>query len=224
VELWRQGCHCWLGDLAIVLRDLGFAPADTSLGALSSLQGVQNLLKNLPLLASNSVAEEINTCSRLELVRGRIERTRSGRTSADPLIFRSYLLLRIPAHRIALTRLLTSNHALAVERGRWRRIDGTNVTIPRPFRICRWCRNDVEDECHVLFICPDRTLSDMRVGFLAEIWKLYPALHGRASGPKELLHMLLTYPDLLPRLGRYVYEVLKQVEEIPMYIHPGVTS
>ncbi len=196
-ELWRHGSCCWLGDLAVVLRDLGFAPSDTGLTALSSLQGVQNLLKNLPLLASNSITEDINASSRLELVRSRIERTRSGKMSADPLIFRAYLLLRIPAHRIALTRLLTSNHALAIERGRWLRIDGTIVTVPRPFRICRWCQKDVENECHILFVCPDPTLSNMRVDFLAEIWNSYPALRGRASGPKELLHMLLTYPDLL---------------------------
>ncbi len=154
VDLWRQGGRCWLGDLAIVLRDLEFTAADMGLDALTSSHGVHQLLKKLPLLASNSITEEINTSSRLELIRGRIERVRSGGTTADPLVFRSYLLLRIPAHRIALTTLLTSNHALAVERGGWLRVKGTTVTIPRPFRICRWCRNDIEDECHVLFTCP----------------------------------------------------------------------
>ncbi|KAK0445903.1 hypothetical protein EV421DRAFT_1795480 [Armillaria borealis] len=140
---------------------------------------------------------------RLDLVHGRVERTRSGRSTTDPLGFRSSLLLRISAHRIALTRLLTSNHALAVERGRWLRVNGTSVTVPRSFRICRYCRDNLEDECHVLFICSDATLQAMRDDFLADIWKAYPALHRRSSSPKELLHTY--YSDLLPRLSRYVY-------------------
>ncbi|KAK0432300.1 hypothetical protein EV421DRAFT_1719604 [Armillaria borealis] len=224
VDLWQRDRRCWLGDLVIVLRNIGFARADTGLDGLTSPEGVRRLLHDLPILANKLVTDEIMASTRLDLVRGRVERTRSGRVTADPLVFRSYLLLRIPAHRIALTRLLTSNHALGIERGRWLRINGTSVTVPRSFRICRCCRDDVEDECHVLFICADTTLQEMRDDFLADIWKCYPALRCRSSSPKELLHTLLTYSDLLARLGRYVYDVLKHVDNIPMYIHPGVTA
>ncbi|KAK0227579.1 hypothetical protein IW262DRAFT_1263828 [Armillaria fumosa] len=165
--------------------------------------------------------EEVAASTRLDLARGRVERTTSGRVTPDPLTFRSYLLLRIPAHRIALTRLLTSNHSLAVERGRWLRIDGTSDIIPRTWRICRFCHNDVEDELHVLFICSDSILCGIRADFLADIWSAYPALRHRSASPKELLHTLLTYSDLLPRLGRFVYEMLGQVEQKPMYIPTG---
>ncbi len=156
--------------------------------------------------------------SRLELVHGRAERMKSGRQTTDLLVFWSYLLLWIPAHRIALTRLLRSNHALAVECGRWLRVNGTAVTVQGAFGSA----DDVKDECHVLFICSDATLQAMRDKFLADIWKAYPALHHRSSCLKELLHMLLTYSDLLPRLACYVYHVIDHVESIPMYIHPGV--
>ncbi|KAK0478592.1 hypothetical protein EDD18DRAFT_873077 [Armillaria luteobubalina] len=134
---------------------------------------------------------------------------------------RSYLLLRIPAHRIALTRILTSNHTLAVERGRWLRVEGTSETIPRALRICRCCHDDVEDELHVLFICSDSLLCGIRSDFLSDIWRAYPALRRRSGSPKELLHTLLTYSDLLPRLGRYVYEILDHVAQKAMYIPAG---
>ncbi len=224
MDLWQRGLHCWLGDLSILLRNIGFMLADTGLAGLMSADGVHRLLCDLPILANKIVADKIMASTRLDLVHGRVERTRSSRVTTDALVFRSYLLLRIPAHRIALTRLLTSNHALAVERGRWLRINGTSVTVPRAFRICRCCCDDVEDECHVLFVCSHTTLQEMRDDFLADIWKTYPALRRRSSSPKELLHTLLTYSDLLPRLGRYVYDVLEHVENIPMYIHPGVTT
>ncbi|KAJ7213127.1 hypothetical protein GGX14DRAFT_564170 [Mycena pura] len=45
-------------------------------------------------------------------------------------------MVTIPAHRIALTRLLLSNHNLSVER----------------LRFCS-CRGIVEDEVHALFGC-----------------------------------------------------------------------
>ncbi|KAK0458697.1 hypothetical protein IW261DRAFT_1600762 [Armillaria novae-zelandiae] len=221
VDLWIQGRACWLGDLAIVLRSIGFPATDTGLDVLTSSEEIQRLLHRLQPLANDSIMNEVTASGRLDLVRGRVERTMSGRVTSDCLVFRSYLLLRIPAHRIALTRLLTSNHTLAVERGRWLRVDGTSETIPRALRICRCCHDDVEDELHVLFICSDSILCGIRADFLGDIWRAYPALRHRSVSPKELLHSLLTYSDLLPRLGRYVYEMLDQVAQKPMYIPTG---
>ena len=52
-------------------------------------------------------------------------------------------------HRIALTKLRLSNHKLAIETGRY----------SRPFkkpeeRICPICKIEMEDEYHLLNICP----------------------------------------------------------------------
>ena len=52
-------------------------------------------------------------------------------------------------HRITLTKLRLSNHKLAIETGRY----------VRPYkkpeeRICPICKKDVEDEIHVLTLCP----------------------------------------------------------------------
>ncbi|KAK0231448.1 hypothetical protein IW262DRAFT_1344145 [Armillaria fumosa] len=217
---WGNEVRC---HLAIVLRNIGFTAADTDLNTLTSLEGIQRLLHYLPLLANSSIMDEVMASTRLELIQGRVERTSSGRVTSDPLVFRSYLLLRIPAHRTALTRLLTSNHTLAVERGRWLRVDGTSEIVPRAFRVCRCCHEDVEDELHVLFLCSAATLQDIRMDFLADVWRAYPGLRHRSTSPKERLHALLTYSDLLPRLGRYVHEILDHVEQFPMYIPMGTT-
>ena len=65
---------------------------------------------------------------------------------------RPYLKVLIPAHRKALTRLLLSDHTLAVEtlrRGeRYRR-----RVERRDERLCRFCHSAVEDEGHALLVC-----------------------------------------------------------------------
>ncbi|SJL02424.1 uncharacterized protein ARMOST_05751 [Armillaria ostoyae] len=67
--------------------------------------------------------------------------------NGSAVAFRPYLDIRIPAHRIALTRALTATHQLAVERGKWH-------GVSREWLLCRMCSNDVEDVPHVLFVCP----------------------------------------------------------------------
>ncbi|KAK0230919.1 hypothetical protein IW262DRAFT_1453845 [Armillaria fumosa] len=60
---------------------------------------------------------------------------------------RSYLDIRTPTHRIALTRVLTASHHLAVEHGKWH-------GIAKEWRLCRICWDDIEDVPHVLFLYP----------------------------------------------------------------------
>lgn len=62
------------------------------------------------------------------------------------LFFRRYLLIRNKAARQALTRMLLSDHRLAVETGRWEGVE-------RCQRLCRLCEAAVEDPEHVLFVC-----------------------------------------------------------------------
>lgn len=62
--------------------------------------------------------------------------------------FREYLSIPCPAHRKALTRLLLSDHRLALEELRRR------GRPPRHNRLCRFCPIQVEDPPHALFHCP----------------------------------------------------------------------
>ena len=55
--------------------------------------------------------------------------------------------IRIPSHRIAVTKLRTSNHSLMIEKGRWR-------GVPKEQRLCKVCEcNEIEDEIHFLMEC-----------------------------------------------------------------------
>ncbi len=94
--------------------------------------------------------------------------------------------------------------------------------MPFQFRICRLCKDSVEDELHVLFMCAEDELVRLRAEFLREMWATYPALKGRSSTPLEMWHTLLAYHDLLPRIGRYVHDVLQRVATEELYIDPSI--
>ena len=52
-------------------------------------------------------------------------------------------------YRIIVTRWRLSNHSLNIETGRY-----TRPYTERPERVCTMCKTLVEDEHHVIFICP----------------------------------------------------------------------
>ena len=59
--------------------------------------------------------------------------------------------LKLPAHlRIPLTRLRVSAHHLRVETGRYT----LPHALPPEQRVCWLCNNGIEDEIHLLLICP----------------------------------------------------------------------
>lgn len=64
------------------------------------------------------------------------------------LQFRPYLTIQTTAHRRTLTKLICSDHPLAIERLWW-------LGIPRHTRFCRLCGLDVESPEHALFACPE---------------------------------------------------------------------
>ncbi|PBK99573.1 hypothetical protein ARMGADRAFT_875213, partial [Armillaria gallica] len=153
VTLWTRQKSCWLGDIAVVLRRLGLPESQTSLEALTDAGQVVELINALPVLIREKVRDVIEGSTKLPLMQGRIERLPRNGSSKSQWLFRAYHLIRIPAHRIAVTRLITSCHGLAVERGRWLKVVGTRESVPFQFRICRLCKDSVEDELHVLFMC-----------------------------------------------------------------------
>ncbi len=223
VDLWIQGKPRWLGDIVVMLHRLGFTDHKLSLESLLNPEDVDGLIKAIPQKCTEWARGQIESSSCLQLMQGRVGHLRGGRLSSDPLLFRSYLLVRIRDHHVALTRILTASHGLGVEHGRWMSVRNSSVHVPRAFRLCRMCHNDVEDEIHVLFTCPHSDLEDLRKSFLADVWKTFPALRHTSSTPLELFHRLLMYTDLHPRLARYVYEACQEVRKMPLYIHPGVT-
>ena len=56
-------------------------------------------------------------------------------------------MLTIWKYRHALASLRISSHGLQVERGRYQK-------IPRNECICMVCQSEIEDEYHLLMVCP----------------------------------------------------------------------
>ncbi len=222
VTLWTRQKSCWLRDIAVVLRRLSLPESQTSLEALTDARQVVELINALPVLICEKVHDVIEGSTKLLLMQGRIERLPRNGSSKSQWLFRAYHLIRIPTHCIAVTRLITSCHSLAVERGHWLKVVGMREPVPFQFRICHLCKDSVEDELHVLFMCAEDELVHLRAEFLSEMWATYPALKGRSSMPLEMWHTLLAYHDLLPRIGRYVHDILQRVATKELYIDPSI--
>lgn len=67
-----------------------------------------------------------------------------------------------------LTKFKTSNHRLPVETGRWHR-------IPFQERKCLHCNNDLGDEFHFLFICPQFT--EVRKKYIDSYYYRHPSMY-----------------------------------------------
>ena len=77
-------------------------------------------------------------------------------------------LVKLPEfNRIWITKLRTSNVHLPIETGRWH-------NIPRHERICSFCDNSVGDEFHVLFVCDNVIIKNLRQKFLAKYYYEHP--------------------------------------------------
>ncbi len=76
--------------------------------------------------------------------------TRSYLIIKECLSLEKYLtVVNITKYRVALSRFRLSSHMFMIERGRW-----SNLKLPVDQRLCNNCQNDIEDEYHVLLICP----------------------------------------------------------------------
>ncbi len=76
---------------------------------------------------------------------------------------------------------------------------------------------------HVLFVCTDGDLNQLRVKSFHTSLRKAPALRHASSSPISLFHSLLSYPDLVRRLARFVFDACQVVEKTPMYLYPGTT-
>ncbi len=124
-------------------------------------------------------------------------------------MFCFYLDIRLPAHRIALTRALTGTHDFAIERGKW-------VGLARQWRLCRMCHDDVEDVIHVLFMCNRDSAVQLRESFLSTTLSKFPALMGLDS-PESLFHRLIESKDLVEPTARFVFNMFSLWKSVPLF-------
>lgn len=141
------------------------------------------------------------------------------------LHFRHYLNVEIERHRIALTRLLLSNHCLAVERLRW--TEHRRPRIERHLRLCRFCREHIETPEHALFDCDGKaSLVTLREEFLGKLYKdNSPFLPDRGSMQSaEYLRRVLSIRSTVNLLAKFAYDVVEiykgtkmRVPSLPLY-------
>lgn len=146
--------------------------------------------------------------------------------SRHPMHFRHYLHVKVPKHRIALTRLLLSDHSLAIEQ--LRRGTRTRPYYPRHLRLCRFCLADIEDPIHALLVCDaNEDLSELRRDAMNNFLSRAPYLKNSQSmtNPQELFRRLYSDKKLVDSLARFAYRVLAIFDSVPMHIpHPSTIT
>jgi hypothetical protein len=136
VEL-RQ--RCWAAQAQAVLRDLGVVAAD-GVGLVAAAPAAEVALQSAYVTALTA-ADAVKTQFYREHVRGGI--------TAATYRPQPYLRLRNREARRALAQLRVGTHWLHVDTGR-----RAQPFRPREQRTCHLCTGQVEDELHMLLVCP----------------------------------------------------------------------
>jgi hypothetical protein len=173
VDLFAAGNACWTSDIAILLCALPIPIHIVPTDFLSI-----PIIDDIVVEATDADLQfDINFLQKTRLLRDRLELAGDSNTLALVTRRRRHYLtmVAVPAHRMALTRMILSDHNVSVERLRYR--VRYRLPIPREERLCRFCRGAVEDEVHALLDCNAHPpLIDLRLPFLREIIALDPAL------------------------------------------------
>jgi hypothetical protein len=168
-------------------------------------------------IANEWLDREVESSARLCLLHGRLEPMELGPPRKIVVFFRHYLQVQVPGHRRALTQLLLGDHPLGVEQ--LRRAGRYHPSVPRPDRLCRLCREDVETPEHILLICNVLpALSLLRHNFCLNL-----QTHGlqlpcvTCANATCVLQGLVYSRSSIDLLAKYVYDALAIVGETPLY-------
>ncbi|KAJ7456855.1 hypothetical protein B0H11DRAFT_2243748 [Mycena galericulata] len=161
VDLFTNGFSGWAGDVAIMLRTLPTPIRMTAADFLSPLS-IDAIIKKVMEVVDADLQFDVDFLQKTHLLRNRLETVEETLTLVTRRRRHYLTMVMIPAHRKALTRLLLSDHNLSVERLRYPA--RYRLAIPREERLCRFCRDGVEDEVHSLLECEGSSrLMEMRV-------------------------------------------------------------
>ncbi|KAJ3847936.1 hypothetical protein EV368DRAFT_50272 [Lentinula lateritia] len=132
------------------------------------------------------------------------------------LAFRHYLRIPIGEHRRSLIDMVTSNHKLAVERLRW--AERNKPMVQHDKRLCRMCREKVEDGAHVLFECSNSCeVIQLRKAFMQRVIKEIPHFARHYGDGWELFRELLADKRVVELLAKYMHEVLEVFYAVEIY-------
>ncbi|KAF7973545.1 hypothetical protein HWV62_14906 [Athelia sp. TMB] len=213
-QLFHVGKACWLGDLAIAIQKIPFKrpifnPLDVD------LDNIKILIDEVALAAAKHVDNALQNSSKARLLRGRKHKNGDGIPEHRALALRPYLLVPAPKHRKALAALLLADHALAEVRLRYQ--ERRQPPVPREWRLCRLCGDEIEEPLHALFACTNSpTLVALRASFWDKCGTGTAAYHGLA--PLETLHQLLLDDNMVNVFAKFCYLVLELYDKFPMFV------
>lgn len=214
IGLACAGKRSWYADLARALQLLG-AGIELPMRVDIDCGMVEGLIERLQSASRAYVSNLVAGNSKLDLLVGRPhpDRAIDGPWGKAPAMgLRAYLRVRIPEHREALTKLLVSEHHLAVERLRYTGVD-------HDLRLCRHCHSAVEDPVHVVLVCTAREeLASLREAFMASLGGKVGAggmEHLSRLSPKRLLQYLAACEDTVDMFARFVRDVLRLFADDP---------
>jgi hypothetical protein len=214
VALCRGGSPCWINDLRIVLLNLPCAVSPPDL-ALIDAEGIKTLDSVIVSSMKRWLDNEMES-PKLYLLQGRLELEKDKPPQHKTLWFRHYLRVPTVAHRRALTRLLLSDHGLAIEQLRRTR----GPYIPREHRLCRFCINSVESPEHALLECvASHKLVLLRNEFVEKMRVEMPVFGSVFAPPSTLvcLKVLIANRPTVSLLAKYVHDVLLIFDAHPLY-------
>ncbi|KAJ7167411.1 hypothetical protein C8R43DRAFT_174350 [Mycena crocata] len=223
-----QGHSCWASDLHWVLSSLP-VPVALDYAALLTAEGIDGIMKEVEAACDGALKSEIDGLVKTQFLKNRLESDDNGKLVAVTRRFRHYLRLVNAPHRVAYTRLMLSDHRLAVEGLR----HGNRVWrfVERELRLCRFGCAAVEDECHALLVCGGHpSLTGLRAHFLRDAYALRPDLRQQVQtmAAGDFLMIIVHCRDVTKRLAKFVYDIFAVFEQTEMlvpashYIHGGV--
>ncbi|KAJ7587654.1 hypothetical protein C8J56DRAFT_725770, partial [Mycena floridula] len=152
-----EGESSWISDLLIVLGWLKVcAPMirrEFTVADRGDPMQVEAMIDYVEALCDSELQLAVNCSAKLWLLQDRHEGPREERKQGSSIFkLRQYLTeVDIPAHRKAFTRLVMSAHFLAVEGLRHAGRD--RLLVPRHWRLCCFCKREVETEGHAVLSC-----------------------------------------------------------------------
>ena len=134
---------------------------------------------------------------------------------------RHYLTLVVNTrHRKALTRLLLSNHCLAIECLRYA---GRYFNpSPRDRRLCRFGCAQVETVEHALFFCRGSLdVMELRAAFVVRMRHLLPAVgHIATDNATQVLKNLIFNRDTVCKTAKFVHHIMSEFNSVPIWRPP----
>ncbi|KAF8224405.1 hypothetical protein L208DRAFT_1511929, partial [Tricholoma matsutake] len=150
VMLAKENKASWAMDLQYIFLNLPFHVLLPDLESITPLQ-VDEVTKLFKVKMEGYIQSELKASPKLYLLQNRLEPVKDCPPSHKTLHFRHYLSVPNSVHRKALTSLLLSSHALAIECLRWP--EHCCPHVQQQWRLCRLCKNLVESPEHALLEC-----------------------------------------------------------------------